>query len=250
MLSTDKAWRSWGREDPYFGVLADEKFTAATIDANRDAFFATGRGFIKHLLRRYEAHFGELTGGRALDHGCGVGRLTLPLAKHFSEVIALDVSPEMLSEADANARRFGVTNASFAATDDGLSNAPGAFDFVNSHLVLQHIPVGRGLPLLYRLIGKVRPGGGFHIHLSYRTEPFVWRALYWASANVPGVKVWQNICAGRRWNAPAMQMNDYPLPRILAELAARGIHDLLVMTEPHGRFVTCSLIGKVPLEAR
>ena len=104
--------------------------------------------------------------------------------------------------------------------------------------------------MLYRLIGKVRPGGGFHIHLSYRTEAFRWRALYWASANVPGVKVWQNLCAGRRWNAPAMQMNDYPLPDILAELAGRGICDLLVMTERHERFVTCSLIGKVPLETR
>ena len=117
-------------------------------------------------------------------------------------------------------------------------------------MVLQHIPVRRGLPLLHRLVGKVRPGGGFHLHLSYRTEPLGWRALYWASANIPGVKLWQNVCAGRRWNAPAMQMNDYPVPQILADLADRGIHDLLVMIEHHGRFVTCSLIGKVPVETR
>lgn len=244
MLSTDKAWKQWGRQDPYFGVLADDKFTTSTIEANRDLFFATGRGFIKHVLSRYAAHFGELPRGRALDHGCGVGRLTFPLARDFDEVTALDVSPDMLTEAKANAQRFGIENAEFLTADDSLSNALGTYDFVNSHLVLQHIPVRRGLPLLYRLIDKVRPGGGFHVHLSYRAEPLGWRALYWASANIPGVKVWQNVCAGRRWNAPAMQMNDYPLPAVLAELAKRGMPDLLIATEHHGRFVTCSLIGR------
>ena len=233
-------------QDPYFGVLAHERYSAANIDQNRNEFFATGREFVAHILRRYELQFGALPHARALDHGCGVGRLTLPLATHFSSVVALDVSPDMLAEAKANADRAGVTNAGFVLADDQLSNAPGKFDFVNSNMVLQHVPVRRGLPLFFRLIEKVRPGGGFHIHLSYRTEPWAWRLLYWASANVPGVKLWQNICAGRRWNAPAMQMNHYPLDAIVARLAAAGITDLVVSAEPHARFVTCSLIGTKP----
>jgi SAM-dependent methyltransferase len=175
-----------------------------------------------------------------------VGRITLPLATHFSSVLALDVSPQMLVEAESNASRLNVANAAFALADDDLTNAPGEFDFVNSHMVLQHVPVRRGFPLLLRLIKKVRPGGGFHVHLSYRIDTWSWRFLYWASANIPGVKVWQNICAGRRWNAPAMQMNNYPLNRILARLAADGITDLLVLAEPHSRFVSCSLVGMKP----
>jgi SAM-dependent methyltransferase len=205
---------------------------------------------MKYLLRRYEAQFGGLKLDRALDHGCGVGRLTLPLSKQFAEVVALDVSTAMLTEAKANAERFGIANVRFGPADDILSNAPGTFDFVNSHMVLQHIPVRRGLPLLYRLIDKVRPGGGFHLHLSYRVDPLGWRALYWASANVPGIKLWQNVCAGRRWNAPAMQMNDYPLASILAGLSERGIQNLIVSTEHHQRFVTCSLIGTTPANSR
>jgi len=246
LLSTDKAWRKWGKQDPYYGVLADDRFTGATIGEARDEFFRSGRGFVKLLLSRYQRHFGELPRGRALDHGCGVGRLTLPLAGQFDEVVALDVSPDMLAEAEANARRLGVANAHFAVADDLLSNAPGTFDFVNSHMVLQHVPVRRGLLILFRLVDKVRPGGGFHIHLSVRTDPWPWRLLYWLSANIPGVKVWQNVCAGRRWNAPAMQMNHYPLDRIVAGLAERGIGDLFVATERHSRFVTCSLIGELP----
>ncbi|MEO6361126.1 MAG: methyltransferase domain-containing protein [Sphingomicrobium sp.] len=244
MPNTDKAWEQWGRENPYFGVLAHEKFSADQIARNQDEFFATGRAFIPDLLERYETLFGALKRDRAMDHGCGVGRLTLPLAQEFAEVVALDVAPSMLLEAQANARTRGTENAQFALADDDLTHAPGAFDFVNSHIVLQHIPVRRGLRILSRLIDKVRPGGGFHVHVSFRTENLGWRLLYWSSANIPGVKVWQNICAGRRWNAPAMQMNDYPLNHIVALLTSCGVKEFFVTTEPHARFITCSLLGK------
>lgn len=246
MLNTDKAWRKWGRDDPYFGVLAHDRFAAARIAESRDEFFATGRDFVTHLLAEVERRFGPLRRDRALDHGCGVGRLTLPLAAAFAEVVALDVAPAMLAEATANAAKAGATNIRFADADDALTRADGAYDFVNSHLVLQHVPVRRGLVIVDRLIERVAPGGGFHLSVSLRTDRGGWRWLYWASATIPGVKIWQNFCAGRAWNAPAMQMNDYPLGRIVARLAARGIDDLLVVTERQARFMTCSLIGRMP----
>jgi SAM-dependent methyltransferase len=246
MPSTDKAWEKWGRQDPYFGVLAHEKFSAENIGQHRQEFFASGAGFIDQILQRYERLFGTLPRGRALDHGCGVGRLALPLARHFSDVVALDISPSMLAEAEGNAKQFEASNIAFALADDHLSKAPGDFDFVNSHMVLQHIPVRRGMGILNRLIGKVRPGGGFHVDISFRIDPPLWRLLYWSSANIPGVKVWQNICAGRAWDAPTMQMNDYPLNRIVAQLTAAGVTEFLITTHPHTRFITCGLLGKKP----
>jgi hypothetical protein len=246
MLSTDKAWEKFGRSDPYFGVLADEKFTAPRIAENRDEFFATGRASVRHILKRYEAHFAKLERGRALDHGCGVARLTLPLADEFSEVVALDVSRSMLEEARSNAERTGRANVEFALADDGLTNAPGEFDFVNSYMVLQHIPVRRGLAIASVLIEKVHPGGGFHMHFSIRTDPLRSRALWWASHHIPGVKLWQNIFARRRWNAPAMQMNNYPLSRVAVLLAGLGITEFVITTERHASFLTCSVLGKKP----
>jgi 2-polyprenyl-3-methyl-5-hydroxy-6-metoxy-1,4-benzoquinol methylase len=246
MLSTDKTWEKWGSQQPYFGVLAQERFTAERITENRDEFFTSGRKSIARTLKRYETHFGRLPRERALDHGCGVGRLTLPLARDFSHVVALDVSPSMLSEARSNAQQFGTANVQFALADDGLSNAPGEFDFVNSYMVLQHIPVSRGLRILSRLIAKVRPGGGFHVHFSIRTDAIRSRALWWASHHIPGVKIWQNIRWKRPWNAPAMQMNNYRLNRIIALLATHGISEFLVCTEEHAKFLTCSVIGRKP----
>jgi predicted NAD/FAD-binding protein len=113
-------------------------------------------------------------------------------------------------------------------------------------MVLQHVRVRRGLRLLNRLMEKVRPGGGFHVHVSIRTDRLRSRALWWASHHIPGVKVWQNVFAGRRWNAPAMQMNNYPLNRIVVLLTAHGITEFLLCTEKHAEFVTVSIIGRKP----
>ena len=248
MLSTDKAWQKWGRDDPYFGVLADERFTAARIGESRELFFASGRAWVSGLIAQHEHHFSPLPRATALDHGCGVGRLTLPLAAAFSQVVALDVAPAMLAEAANNAAAAGVGNIAFAPADDGLTRAAGRFDFVNSHLVLQHIPVRRGLVILDALVDRVAPGGGFHIQFTLRTDRGPWRWLYWASANIPGVKLVQNILAGRAITAPAMQMNHYPLGDVIACLAARGITNLVVTTAAQPRFTSCSLIGRVPAE--
>lgn len=249
MLSTDKAWERFGKEAPYFGVLADEKFARASIEQNRDAFFASGTASARRILRQCERHFGALARGRALDHGCGVGRLSLPFAREFSEVVAVDVSRSMLAEARVNARREGIANLHFALADDGLSEATGEFDFVNSLMVLQHVPVRRGLAILECLLAKVCPGGGFHIHVSIRTDELRSRSLWWLSHHVLGVKIWQNICAGRPWNAPAMQMNNYRLNRIVVLLAESGISDFFVVTEQHGPFLTCGITGRKPQRA-
>jgi len=249
MLSTDKAWEKLGKRNPYFGVLADERFSADKFPGNRDEFFETGRHTVARILHRYEAHFGSLPRQRALDHGCGVGRLALPLAQEFENVLGVDVSPSMIAEGRMNAGQFGASNIEFALADDEISNAPGPFDFVNSYMVLQHIPVSRGLPIISRLLDRVRPGGGFHIHFSLRSDGLASRSLWWASHHIPGVKIWQNIQCGRAWNAPGMQMNNYPLSKIALILAKHGITESALLTEQHGKFLTCALIGRKPEQA-
>ena len=99
MASSDRDWETWGADDPYYGVLTHAQFRKGAIDAHRDEFFASGTAFVTDLLARYQHHCGELPRGRALDFGCGVGRLTLAFAPHFAHVDGLDVSPSMLAEA-------------------------------------------------------------------------------------------------------------------------------------------------------
>jgi SAM-dependent methyltransferase len=79
-------------------------------------------------------------GSRVLEIGCGVGRLTRGLAASAGEVIALDVSAEMLARArDHNDELENVTwllgdGSTLAGVDDS------SVDACVSHVVFQHIP--------------------------------------------------------------------------------------------------------------
>jgi ubiquinone/menaquinone biosynthesis C-methylase UbiE len=95
-----------------------------------------------------------------LDVGCGPGPLTADLAARVApgEVLAVDVSAEVIVEAGAHARRVGATNLAFRVGDFRAAGlAAGSFDVVHAHQVLQHLrdPVG-ALTEMRRL---VRPGG-------------------------------------------------------------------------------------------
>jgi len=90
---------------------------------------------------------------RTIDFGCGVGRLTLPLARDSASVPGVDVSPGMLSEAQKNSAERGVSNVRFAL------EVSGRFGLVHSFIVLQRIPPRRGLPIGRDPATPVEPGG-------------------------------------------------------------------------------------------
>ena len=43
-MSTDTEWENWGKKDPYFGVLTNEKFRSQKLsDESRIEFFESGQ---------------------------------------------------------------------------------------------------------------------------------------------------------------------------------------------------------------
>lgn len=54
-----------------------------------------------------------------LDLYCGVGTITLVMAKHAGKVIGVEVIPEAVQDARENARRNGIENAEFLCADAG-----------------------------------------------------------------------------------------------------------------------------------
>jgi 2-polyprenyl-3-methyl-5-hydroxy-6-metoxy-1,4-benzoquinol methylase len=76
-------------------------------------------------------------GIRVLDAGCGRGRILLRLAELYprSRFVGMDLSPEATAHAAAEAKRAGLDNVEFVATDLGnfdQSAEPEAFDFVTT----------------------------------------------------------------------------------------------------------------------
>jgi SAM-dependent methyltransferase len=101
-------------------------------------------------------------GTTILDLGCGIGRLTLPLATRYPDTtfVGLDLSPRMVTLARNNAKARRLRNARFL-TGDGrtlpktLPRLSGAF----SVLTFQHIPPEAQEGYVKALSAKLNPGG-------------------------------------------------------------------------------------------
>src|SRR3984893_103300 len=101
-------------------------------------------------------------GATILDLGCGIGRLTLPLARDFPAVsfIGLDLSPKMVTTARTSAKRHGQRNVRFL-TGDGrtlpktLPRLAGTF----SILTFQHLPAEAQEGYVRAIAAKLNPGG-------------------------------------------------------------------------------------------
>ena len=227
ITNTDAVWEWFGKNQPYFGVLVDTKYTNEQLNEEaKNNFFASGKAHVDFVLETIKEHFDtNFTIQRALDFGCGVGRLTIPLSAACGQVVGVDASPSMLQEATKNAKEMGAENIEFLLADDDLSKIESeSFDFINSFIVFQHIPVDRGYRLLQRLLNLLREGGVGALHFTYKTlgpgckftlrnkHGFVWYFRY-RSYFLNGI---MNLVEGNSFGTPLpiMQMNEYNLNAI------------------------------------
>jgi SAM-dependent methyltransferase len=166
---TDSDWRKIAEDDPYWGVLSSNKFKTSNMDAQaRSEFFSSGQNLMGRILAFIRAHIRrDFAPARSLDFGCGVGRLLIPIARFSSEAVGVDVAPEMLRLAGENLRSFGIANAEVVPSDDELSNVSGSFEFINSYIVIQHIPPSRGYRLIGQLLQRLDKGGVASLQLTY-----------------------------------------------------------------------------------
>jgi SAM-dependent methyltransferase len=249
-LGSDRDWKKWGQTDPYFGVLTSPEFAAGRIADNKERFFATGRREVSATLAQVKRFYGDVGMSRALDFGSGVGRLVLPLARQFSTVVGVDISQDMLREASRNCADAGVTNVEFVISDDALSWVSGSFDLVHSYIVLQHIPVTRGLALTNRLLNLLKPGGVAVLHYSLqRTLRPIKAVAYAMKHSVPFGRIAMNLIQRKGWTAPAMQMNNYPLPDLLGAFERCGMEDLVIVPEWQESALTARVFARKGVSA-
>lgn len=240
----DRTWEAIGANDPYHGVLTHERFRKAALTEDSLAeFFATGQAHIDAVVRTVERQFQrELRPRRALDFGCGVGRLTLPLAGISGEVVGVDVSASMLEEARRNSEAHGLRNVRFVPGDDALSGLTGRFDFLHTYIVFQHIPWNRGRKLFEGLLDRLEDGGIGVVHVLYRrrTNPLR-RAFHWARKHVPGAAALVERLGPRAARARFMQMNAYPLSDLFEVLQDHSCGGVWVEFSNHGSATTDNL---------
>jgi len=234
--NSDQDWERFAKTDPYFAVLTAPEFHGALSGEARVKFFSSGEEHIDSMFSivrdRLDPSFAP---DRALDFGCGVGRLLIPLAARCREVTGVDISPSMLAEARRNCDTAGVAQVKLVQGDDELSRVNAAFDFVHSYIVLQHIPVERGERIIRKLASMLAPGGVAMLQVPYSSGrgSLSSRLIYWARLNIPGAKAALNLALGRATSAPVMQMNPYSITRVVDILRDEGCHEMHVRFSDH-----------------
>ena len=172
-------WEALGRSDPLWAVWTHPERRHGGWAGHEDEFFGAGAGEVRGILAAGARHGVPAARGRALDFGCGVGRLTRPLAEHFDEVLGLDLSRAMVERArevsaDRPNCRFEVN-----ATADLVGLADGSFDLVLSLITLQHVSERAAVRSYLRELARVLAPGGL---LAVQAPLHVPRRVRWHPA--------------------------------------------------------------------
>lgn len=181
-LSSKSRWHDFAQRDAYGYILTGFR------QRDRQEFWRSGEMTVTHELLPATEEFG-VTRGTALEIGCGVGRLVLPLSRHFERVVGVDVSPEMIRQARAIAAERNITNIEFYTAADlncsasgGPARLYGRVDFIYSLLVFQHI---EEFPLVEQYLQLVHAWlcetGIAYLQFDTRPEQF----LYWIKNALP-----------------------------------------------------------------
>ncbi len=227
--STD--WQELGSTDPYWAVLTHERFRTGRItDSARREFFGSGEEHVDSVMQTIrDSLVPDFAPTRALDFGCGVGRILLPLARRVPGAVGVDVAPSMLAEAKRNLAEQEVS-AELVLGDDALSQVQGDFDFIHSYIVLQHIPRVRGEKIVAGLLERLRPGGVAALHVTYDLGlPAAKRLFRQARLTAPFVGRAWNVVKRRAASTPYVEIYRYDIARLLEILRGEEC------TEVHGR---------------
>ncbi len=229
---TDADWRELGAKNPYWGVLSVPRFQRENLTPEGlEDFYLSGRQYIDGLVSDLAWLTGKAPSGRALDFGCGVGRLSEAMTRYAQRVTGYDISPGMLELA----RQRGGRATYVGELPDG------PFDWINSFIVFQHIPPDRGLALIGQLMDRLAPGGVISLHVTVWSEHTAW-------PDETGLKRLLQKPRQMLWAARLpvghITMYDYDLSAVIRRLNQAGVQDMRLMSTDHGGHHGVVILGR------
>jgi ubiquinone/menaquinone biosynthesis C-methylase UbiE len=223
--SLGRTWDSLGHSNPMWAILT----TPQSQHWDPEEFFSTGEQEVATEFAYLESLDIEWGRGRALDFGCGLGRLTQPLADRFDEAVGVDIAASMIEGARTANKRGSRCQFVLNERDDLTVFPDETFDFVFSLLVLQHMPPTLSERYMAEFVRVLKPGGiGYFQMTEYSRNPvrrFLMKyvpieTLYWLL---------------RHRTRPPFKMYGRDLDEIVAVLTSVGADVVGVRTRSYGR---------------
>lgn len=238
-------WEGLGRTDPLWAILALPERHGRRWSGDEQIFFATGQETVDEILGMLdERGLRPSPLRRALDFGCGAGRLSQALATHVERVDGVDIAASMVALADSHNTSRGRVSYHVNDAPDLTLFPDDTFDLILSVIVLQHIPNTLKKRYLHEFVRVLRPGGvaAFTIpsHGDMSLEGIVRRAP----------NSWQNTYRRQRYGYPYV-MEFHPLRRRKVERAVRAATGTVLHVQPEyaagDRFTSyLYVVGKGP----
>ena len=193
LKDVQKTYEDYGKEDPLYAVLSRKDAKDNKWDVNE--FFASGREEIAEAMGHLSKLGVNVNKGRAMDFGCGVGRLTQALCEEFNGVVGVDISYSMIESAEKH-NKFGDRCEYRVNTTDDLGQLDDAsFDFVYSNISLQHSPPEASSRYIAEFFRILRPGGValFQVPSGPRHDPGSLGAKIYSIKRGPLRRFWKRI---------------------------------------------------------
>lgn len=129
---------------------------------SEEIFHASGVRDLEILLRGLDAS--TFPSCRALEIGCGIGRLLLPASRLFQSVVGVDISPRAIDQ--AKVRLASQSNIEFCVSHDSRIDLPTAsVDLVCSFATFGHMPLTDVVASLREVSRVLRVDGRFQLQV-------------------------------------------------------------------------------------
>ncbi len=162
-------FESLATDDPLWTVLSDNAKRGGKWDEAE--FYETGVEVVDDLESRLGQLDIQLGGDTAIDFGCGVGRLTFPLSRHFKTCYGIDIAQRMVDF--ANERLSRGPKCRFVVNEGARLEhfEDASVDFAYSAIAFQHISPRYTLEYLRDFDRVLKPGGLFVFQLPSHLNP-------------------------------------------------------------------------------
>ena len=219
-------WTGYGESEPFASVLSDAQFLQESIQANMHILEASGVEVVRRLQVVASRNQIDISKGRCLELGCGVGRITKPLSQWFDHVIAADISPGNLKACKVRIHETGATNVHtlLLKSPEHIEEVKSIDAFV-SVIVLQHNPPPVQYFLLDRILENINVGGIAFFQTATFNPGYAYQIGHHLGLDTAAFEAWSLHCLPMKHILQLFRKHGLEVLEVIEDGQTGGLHN-------------------------